>query len=138
MLGLNVFKLHAKLSKVVADTSVNLTAIDKNQELRLASGVEVPLEFGGGITVNPDVVKHRVLSRQIFVVLLNLLADWVPCRGEVDQGVCGSDLIEMLYYVFHAIALWHNVAFVVDGANGSVGQSKHRCLTPNHVLQHFY
>ena len=84
MLTLNVLKLHAKLIKVVPNTSVNLTAVDQHEELRLASGVEVPLEFGGGITVDPDVVKHRVLGRQVLVVPFDLFADWIPRRSEVD------------------------------------------------------
>lgn len=72
--------------EVEANDASELTSVEENQELRFDSGVEVLLDQGSLVAVDSDVSELLVKSGGVLVILLNLLDDWVPLSGEVEQS----------------------------------------------------
>ena len=73
-----LFKVLLELYKVKSYKSSKFSAVEKDKELRLYSGIEVQLDKRSLITVHSDVSEPSELVSSVFVVLLNLLYDWVP------------------------------------------------------------
>ena len=91
------FKELVELHKVKSYNSSEFSSVKKDKELRLNSGIEVQLDKRSLVTVHSDVSELSELVSSIFVVLLNLLNDWVPGSCEVEESEGWSVLVQILH-----------------------------------------
>ena len=114
---LNLVQSHTQLFEVVASDARDFSAVDEHQKLGLNSCIEVAFDFWGNIAVDPDVVELRILGSQVFVVLLDILANGVPSCCEVEQSVDWPKTVEVLNNVETTLAVGYHVVLSMNSVH---------------------
>ena len=82
--------------KVITNLPLYFSSVEHHYELWFDSCVEVKLNFWKSVAVDFNVSELIVLSAELVVISLDLLADWVPCSMEVNACECWSIFIKVL------------------------------------------
>ena len=64
--------------EVVADLTLDFSAIDQEKELGLDTGIEISLDVPVLVAIDSNMSKSRVFSSKVLIVFLNLCTFWVP------------------------------------------------------------
>ena len=91
--------------EVESNLPLNLGAVQQDQELGLVSGVEEKLHFWSSVAIDLDMGKSCIIAGEVFIILLDLLANGVPLGMEVETGECWLVLVQVRHAVVHR--LWH-------------------------------
>ena len=75
--------------------SFNFGAVQEEEELGLVSCIEEKLHLWGGVAVDLDMSKSCVVIAEVFVVLFDLLTNWVPSGMEIKASKSWFILIEV-------------------------------------------
>ena len=106
--------------EVIANHTLHLSSINKQQELGFYLSVEVAFYFGMGVTVHTNVVETLVFDHKVFVVFLDFSTHWVPSGCKVQTSIGWSELIQMVDHILHTagfLAFTNVVAFVAQVSN---------------------
>ena len=81
--------------EVVANLTVDFSAVDQEQELGFNLAVEEAFDHGRGVAIDLDVHESVLTASQVFVIFLNLGAHGVPRSAKVKQRERGPLLVQI-------------------------------------------
>ena len=125
IVGIFVMEVHCMVKlllnkvKVISNLSLNLSAVKKDQELWLVSGVEEKFHLWGGIAVDLDMGEPCVIITEILIIRLYFLADWVPSSVEIKASESWLILVHVPHDIINGF--WHNKVLAWDSLNSSLG-----------------
>ena len=73
--------------KVESNLSPHFPSVQEQYDLWLDSTIEEYLHFWGGIAVNFYMLEFSIISAEIIVIFINLVADRIPRGMEIQASV---------------------------------------------------